>query len=96
MTYYEFWVEYAVKLGKSFKMDKNQLLSDLKYDSIRESLNTSYGELLKKGVIEPIENLEKKEKQRIWDITASYSSDQKIRIGVSKAIYLLETITAEN
>lgn len=62
----------------------------LKFQSIRSVVEAFYQVMVNHKEMEPINNLEEKEKNRIWKLTEGL--DKRERIKASRAIYLIEKI----
>ena len=61
----------------------------LKFGSVRMIIGGFYEVMVKSKNLDPVESLEKSEKERIWSLTKG----NKNRLEAARAIYLIEKIT---
>ena len=92
-TWNQSFKNYAVDIAKIYMVDPQGILNCLVFDSVCGSLNETYLSLVGEREIEPIENIDLKEKSRIWNKAKQLSTSEKKCILISRSIYLLEKIT---
>jgi hypothetical protein len=92
MNWTEAFLQYAVKIGRMYKDNPEQVLDSLRFDSVLESLNETYQCLVKENEIPRLEDLATDHKEFLWIKSKQYSDEQAKRIRICKAIYLLDML----
>jgi hypothetical protein len=93
-TWNESFKNYAIDIAKIYVHQPEHIINCLKFDSVCGSLNETYLALVSEKEIDPLEKLEQAEKLRIWETAKTLSDEKNKCVLISRAIYLLEKLTA--
>lgn len=83
---------YAIGIARIYKNNPQQILNCLGFDSVVGSLNETYQSLVKSKELEPIESLDSKTKNELWNQAKEYSYKKEKCIMICKAVYLLNEL----
>lgn len=92
-TWSDSFKNLAVDLAKIYAVEPVHIIECLKLDSVCGSLNETYKSLVSENEIDPIENIDHDEKQRIWNMAKELSDKKEKCVLISRSIYLLEKLT---
>lgn len=92
-TWNQSFKNYAVDIAMIYKNNPDHIIDCLRFDSVCGSLNETYLSLVSEKEIEPIENLSREEKERLWKKAIGLTGEKEKRILISRSIYLLEKLT---
>jgi hypothetical protein len=92
MNWSESFLNYAADLVKLYKTHPDDVMKSIGQESVYGSLIITYQHFVNEKEIPALENLADDHKQMLWLKSKEYSDDEKTRICICKALYLLDLL----
>lgn len=92
-TWNQSFKNYAIDIARIYSVNPVEILNCLGFPSVSGSLNETYMALVKEKELNPIEMLDPKTKNELWEKSKEYTTDKKQREFICRSIYLLNALT---